>query len=249
MTDNSQIFGTQPDRYRQGRHGYPDELFEWIANQAPDRTCAWDVATGSGQAAVPLAQRFERVVATDLSEGQIAAAQAADGVEYRVAPAETSGLPDGLASAITVATALHWFDFERFWPEVRRVGKPGAVFCGFTVKLPQADPEVTEHLLRPVWDRIDPYWAEGNRLSMRGYLDDDIHCPFERIKTPDMELVLDWTPTRLLALVHSWSASMKARDDGHAEALDAIESNALKLLGEGSRRIVLPMTVVTARVG
>lgn len=248
MIDNSQIFGTQAAVYRQGRHGYPEELFDWVASQAVDRSCAWDVATGSGQAAAPLAKRFDQVIATDLSAAQIAAALPGENIDYRVAPAEASGLDDGIASAITVATALHWFDFDKFWPEVRRVAKPGAVFCGFTVKLPEADPDVMELLFRPVWERIDRYWAEGNRLSMRGYLDEDIRCPFERLPSPDLALDLEWTPSRLLALIHSWSASMKARDDGHADALDAIERDALLKLGEAPRRLRLPMTIVTARV-
>ncbi|HKJ60600.1 MAG TPA: hypothetical protein VKA94_01200 [Hyphomicrobiales bacterium] len=41
-----------------------------------------------------MADHFGRVVATDASAEQIANAKPHDGVEFRVAPAESSGLPD-----------------------------------------------------------------------------------------------------------------------------------------------------------
>lgn len=47
------------------RPRYPEELFTFIAAQAPARNRAWDCGTGSGQAAVSLAERFAEVVATD----------------------------------------------------------------------------------------------------------------------------------------------------------------------------------------
>ena len=45
-------------------------------------------------------------------------------VEYRVAPAERSGLPDAAVDLVTLALAAHWFDLPRFYAEVRRVGRP-----------------------------------------------------------------------------------------------------------------------------
>ena len=77
-----------------------------------------------GQAAVGLASVFDRVIATDASEKQIANAQSHERVEYRIAPAENSGVGSELIDLIMVAQALHWFDLDRFYAEARRVLKP-----------------------------------------------------------------------------------------------------------------------------
>ena len=76
--------------YAQFRPTYPAALFDWLTRLAPGRACAWDAGTGNGQAALGLAERFERVVATDASPAQIANARAHPRVAYRVAPADAS---------------------------------------------------------------------------------------------------------------------------------------------------------------
>src|SRR5699024_2347975 len=109
--------------------------FDRLAALAPARRLAWDCATGNGQAALPLAERFERVVATDASAAQIEHATPHPRVEYRVALAEASGLPDRVADLVTVAQAAHWLDLDRFYGEVRRVAAPGAALAlwGYTL--------------------------------------------------------------------------------------------------------------------
>src|SRR6476659_9240028 len=68
-------FSKQAADYARFRPRYPRELFEYLGGVAPSRALAWDCATGNGQAAVALAEVFERVIATDASEKQIANAQ------------------------------------------------------------------------------------------------------------------------------------------------------------------------------
>src|SRR5271155_781134 len=101
--------------YRAFRPTYPPELFAFLASVAPGRDLAWDCGTGSGQAAVPLADHFARVYATDASAEQVANADPHPRVEYAVAPAENGPLADGSADLVLVAQALHWFDHDRFY--------------------------------------------------------------------------------------------------------------------------------------
>jgi ubiquinone/menaquinone biosynthesis C-methylase UbiE len=117
-------FSKQAADYVKFRPLYPRELFEYLGSVAPSRQLAWDCGTGNGQAAVGLATLFDRVIATDASEKQISNAQPNERVEYRLAPAETSGLESGTVDLIMVAQALHWFDLDRFYAEARRVLKP-----------------------------------------------------------------------------------------------------------------------------
>ena len=115
MTSNATSFGVQAAHYAAARPTYPDALFDWIADAAPGHV------TSSGTWARAAARRrgrwpngSVRVRATDIDAAQVAAAAPHDRVEYAVALETTSGLPNGAADAVTVATALHWFDLARF---------------------------------------------------------------------------------------------------------------------------------------
>ena len=140
-------FSKQAADYANFRPRYPRELFEYLGSVAPSRALAWDCATGNGQAAVELAEVFDRVIATDASEKQIANAEPQDRVEYRIASAEESGLESDTIDLIMVAQALHWFDLPRFYEEVPRVLKSNGVFAASAYKFfhitPEIDPRAT----------------------------------------------------------------------------------------------------------
>src|SRR5262245_38403499 len=121
-------FSTVASNYALYRPRYPAELFAYLATLVPTCEFAWDCATGSGQAAVALAAHFKRVIATDASATQIANGETHPRVEYRVAPAEQSGLAAASVDLLTVAQALHWFDLPRFFVEANRVLRPRGVF-------------------------------------------------------------------------------------------------------------------------
>ena len=118
-------FSAQADAYARFRPTYPDALYAWLAARVATRALAWDCGTGNGQAAVALAAHFARVVASDPSRDQIAHAMAHERVHYVVASAEQPPEEVMGADLVTVAQALHWFDFARFYPALERVLKPG----------------------------------------------------------------------------------------------------------------------------
>jgi len=88
MSDFKDHFSGHASIYSQARPTYPDSLFNWLASQVERRQLAWawDVGTGNGQAATGLAAYFDKVIATDASEEQIAAAPNHRGMEFVVAP-------------------------------------------------------------------------------------------------------------------------------------------------------------------
>ncbi|MEO1014457.1 MAG: class I SAM-dependent methyltransferase [Pseudomonadota bacterium] len=245
---NAAIFGRNAASYAAARPSYPDALFDWIADEAPGRELALDVGTGNGQSAVKLAEQFKRVRATDISARQIAEAAPSLSVDYAVAPAHESGLPDKSVDAVTVATALHWFDFPKFWPEVARVAKPGALFAAWTYHRMRTDEEVEEALLRPIGEIVAPYWSEGNRLTWRGYPPEEIGFPFDVIEPPAFEIALNWSASRLVEYVRTWSAHARAREDGRQSTLRRIETDAVKRLGPDARAIVMPLAMLAGRI-
>jgi SAM-dependent methyltransferase len=85
---------------------------------------ALDVACGTGQSAVALKEISEEIVGVDASEEMLAQASGDDRISYVKAAAEDLPFPDAEFDLVTVASALHWFDRERFLAETARVLRP-----------------------------------------------------------------------------------------------------------------------------
>lgn len=201
-------FSTLAAGYARFRPRYPAELFEHLAGLAPRRDVAWDCATGSGQAAVALAEHFTRVWATDASAGQIAHAQPNPRVHYGVALAERSGLAGSSVDLVTVAQALHWFDLDAFYPEVRRVLRPGgilAAWCYGPVELPgSALQEVVDRFYS---ETVGPYWPPERLLVEDGYR--SLAFPFEELEAPRFTMEARLTPDQLAGYLGTWSATRR----------------------------------------
>ena len=69
------LFSETAADYARFRPTYPPALFAWLADQSPSRLMAVDLGTGSGQAALGLAEHFDRVVGLDASDEQLANAR------------------------------------------------------------------------------------------------------------------------------------------------------------------------------
>ena len=87
--------------YAKFRPRYPRALFEWIRSIVDRHALAWDCATGSGQAAVGLADDFAHVEATDANPEQLRHATPHPRITYRQALADRSGLADGTVDVVT----------------------------------------------------------------------------------------------------------------------------------------------------
>ncbi len=200
-------FSELAGEYSRYRPGYPEALFEYLASIAPGKDLAWDCGTGSGQAALVLTEHFRRVIATDASREQIANAFSHPQVEYRVEEAEQVSIASGSVDLVTVGTAIHWFEFDRFFTEVRRVGRSGAILAVWGYHLPQVAPGVDRLLVRYYREILNGYWDDRLR-----YLDDryrTLPFPFEEVKPPDFDMLADWDLRMLLGFLASWSATPK----------------------------------------
>src|SRR5215218_2558188 len=128
-------FSKQSQLYAQYRPKYPEQIYAYLASIAPSRSLAWDCGTGNGQAAIGLAKYFDKVFATDASAEQISRAYAHPRVEYHVESAEHVSLDDSTADLVTVAVAIHWFNFDEFYGAVKRVLKSNGVLAAWTYNL------------------------------------------------------------------------------------------------------------------
>lgn len=246
--DNASSFGKQAVTYAKGRPGYPPSLYQWISDNSPAHSRVWDIGTGSGQAARALTDYFLQVYATDNSAEQIALAKQHPQITYHTSPAHNSSLKTKSIDCMTVATALHWFANASFWTEVKRVATDNALFCAWTYQLPLCETDVHSQFLDPVFDLIDPYWAEGNRICMSGYTAEVLNCPFPTLRTPKFDAGGLWTARQLANFVESWSAHFRAREDGLTEGLEALTSKFLKDSGNKAIKFSLPISVLAARI-
>ena len=235
--------------YARFRPVYPAALFAWLADLAPARTMAWDCAAGSGQASRDLADHFDQVIATDASAAQIAAAHPYRRVEYRVAPAEASGLSAGTVDLVTVAQALHWFDLDRFYAEVRRVLKPGGVLAVWSYGvLAVAGAAVDERVQTFYRDIVGPYWPPERQLVESGYR--TLPFPFAELEAPAFHMETSWSLSELLGYVRSWSATGRFGVERGYDPVTALADELAPLWGAPlePRIVTWPLALRVGRV-
>lgn len=200
-------FSSQAKDYARHRPSYPATMFEYLASIAPSRDLAWDCGTGNGQAALALAEYFQHVIATDASAAQIESAFPHAKVGYRVEPSEKTGIKSGSVDLITVGTAVHWFDFDPFYAEVRRVGKLGTILAVWTYYFPIIELEIDRWLEHFYWDTLSGYWPERIHYLEERY--ETLPFPFEEIKPPEFEMQATWKLENMAGFLASWSAVRK----------------------------------------
>jgi len=198
-------FSDQAADYARYRPDYPHELFVYLGSLVLARECAWDCGTGSGQAAVALAEFFDRVVATDASEKQILSATKSPRVEYRIAPAENSGLSFQSLDLIAVAQALHWFDLDAFYMEAKRVLKPDGILAVWCYGLLEIGPEIDAIINRFYREIVGPYWPPERKIIESRY--QTIPFPFAELQPPQFTMETHWSLAQLVGYLRTWSAT------------------------------------------
>ncbi len=197
-------FSKQSQLYAQFRPAYPQELFDFLLSLVPERKRAWDCGAGNGQVAVELAKRFEKVFATDISENQIRNAVRKENIFYKVERAEQTSFPNSQFDLITVAQAIHWFDFAKFYQEVDRTLKPHGVLAIIGYPLLRVDEE-TDKVIGHLYENIlCSYWDKE-----RKYIDElyqTIPFPYKEIKTSNFKAQYEWDFEQLIGFISTWSA-------------------------------------------
>ena len=223
------LFSSHAQDYAKYRPTYPTELLEYISSLAPGKEVALDVATGNGQAAVLLAKYFNKVFATDLSEKQIAEAEAHPRITYSVSPAETTPFTDNSFDAITIAQAYHWVNHERFAEEVKRIGKNQAIVAVIGYNLFRcANAQVTKVVDDFYYNVTDPYWEPERKYVQHLYKTAPFY--FDELPAPThFKMQTQWTIEQVEGYINTWSAIKKF--------IKLNESNPVPELMEDVRRV------------
>ena len=246
--DFKDYFSKQASAYTTYRPYYPAPLFEYLAEQALDHQLAWDCATGSGQAALGLTHYFEKVIATDASDEQIANAVAHDRITYAVAPAEKTDITSGSVDLIVVAQALHWFDFDTFYAEVRRVLKKEGVLAAWSYSLLRISPAIDRVLDQFYTNVIGPFWPPERKLVDDKY--QSIPFPFEELVAPLFNMEARWNLDRLVGYLGTWSSVQKFKDKHDADPIEVVLRDLTRAWGrpEDEKEIHWPIHMRVGRV-
>jgi ubiquinone/menaquinone biosynthesis C-methylase UbiE len=231
-------------KYGSFRPRYPDALFAHLAKISPAGATVWDCAAGNGQASESLAVHFPQVIATDASAQQIAAATPHPRIQYRVAPAEASGLPDASVGLVTVAQALHWFDLPRFYAEVGRVLVPGGVLAVWCYGILEIEGEAVHRLATDFYGQtLDAYWPPSRRLVEAGYK--TLPFPFPELTTPRFKMETRWTLDQLLGYFSTWSATNAYIKTNGRNPLEPLAKNLAAVWGDPQtpRTVTWPLSL------
>lgn len=183
-------FDLTANDYAKHRAGFPNEFFKRIFDEKIVETgnSLVDIGTGTGTLARGFASRGCRVTALDPSRSLMDQAKELDKlagvtIEYRLASAEETGLPDLYADVVTAGQCWHWFDSPKAAQEVKRILKPnGKVIIAYFDWLPLKGniAEATEKIIQ----KHNPNWKMGGGLGIHPqYTRDIAEAGFVDIRT------------------------------------------------------------------
>lgn len=201
MKDN---FSDKSDKYAKYRPTYPNELIDFINSLVKNKNNVWDCGTGSGQLAEKLSTSFEKVFATDISKSQLDNAIKKENIFYSVQSAEKTNFDDKYFDLITVAQAIHWFNFDEFYNEVKRTLKDDGFFAIIGYGLIQIDSNLDGVILDFYKNVVGSYWDKERKYIDENY--ETIPFPFDEIITPKFYIKSEWTFEHLLGYFETWSA-------------------------------------------
>ena len=241
-------FSRQASAYTKYRPHYPEALFAYLATLTVDHRVAWDCATGSGQAALGLTDYFEEIIATDASEKQIANAIEHSRITYLLAAAEETEIEADSLDLIVVAQALHWFDLDRFYAEVRRVSKPGGVLAAWSYSLLRLTPALDSVLDNFYTEVIGPFWPPERKLVDNKY--QSIPFPFEELEAPQFEMKAKWNLAHLLGYLATWSSVQKFKEMYNTDPIEIIIKDLRRAWGrrQDEKKILWPINMRVGRI-
>lgn len=201
------FFSGHSKLYAMFRPTYPESLYSFIFNHVKNFDCAWDCATGNGQVAGRLSQDFKKVFANDISQQQLDNAIRKPNIYYSINGAEQTAFADHQFDLITVGQALHWFEIEKFYAEVKRVAKQDALLALWGYSLCNVNPKIDLILNNFYRNEVGPYWDDARKIVEEEYK--NIPFPFNGITTPKFSIDVHWTLPEFSGYITTWSATQK----------------------------------------
>lgn len=240
-------FSNISDQYARFRPDYPHAIFDFLYPLLKEKQKAWDCGTGNGQVARELAQTFVHVEATDISQSQLEHAYLADNIHYSLQAAESTDFGDDSFDLITAAQAVHWFDFDEFYDEVKRVARSNAIIAIIGYELNNITPEIDQVVRTLYSDIVGKYWDSERRYIQEKY--QTIPFPFRELETPEINNIKIWNFDNLLGYLNTWSAVRHFIKANGYNPVDEISEELKKAWGPSEvRKVNFPIIFRAGRV-
>ncbi len=234
------LFSKNSEHYARFRPLYPNELFAYILSLVQNKNVAWDCATGNGQFAATLANHFKIVHATDISENQIKNAVRKENIIYNIESAEHTSFPDRSFDLITVAQAIHWFNFDKFYTEVNRTLHPDGLLAITGYNIPHINASIDTIIHQFESEFLGSYWDEETQ-----YVDDmytTIPFPFNEINAPAFFSNHIWSIEQLLGFLNTWSGVRHYIEEHAINPVNIIEKELRKHWQENeTKKVTFPI--------
>ena len=236
MKDN---FSSQSVNYERYRPDYPVELYKYIFSHVKSFDHAWDCATGNGQVAKYLTRNFKQVEASDISHKQLDHAYNHIKINYHVCPAESTPFRNDQFDLVTVAQALHWFDFKKFFPEVKRVLKPSGILAVWTYGLLKINEEIGPIVSDFYKNTVGPYWDDERKHVENQYL--DIEFPFNYALKKAFFMYKNWSLDDFTGYLNTWSSVKKYKKDQGHDPVTPLKSKISELWPGDDCKVTFPI--------
>ncbi|QEC52687.1 methyltransferase family protein [Anseongella ginsenosidimutans] len=233
MKDN---FSVQSGSYAAYRPSYPDALFDFLMTVVSGRRCAWDCGTGNGQVAIKLSEHFGKVYATDISPQQLQNGVPSSKIQYSLQPAESTAFADNTFDLITVAQAIHWFEFDKFYGEVKRTAKPEGILAVIGYGLPRITPVIDGIFAGFYHNTLNLYWDKERRYVDENYR--TIPFPFPEIGVPAFENTVEWSFEHFIGFIRTGSAVQHFLRKNGTDPVAQIYDDLKKSWGSADTRMI-----------
>ncbi len=166
---------------------------------------------------------------------------------YRVATAEESGIESGSIDLITVAQALHWFDLDKFYSEVRRVLKSRGVITALAYNLLEIAPAIDAIINHYYSDVVGAYWPPERALVEKFA---ELPFPFPELAAPPFAMSSEWNLDHLIGYLHTWSATQRFIAANKQDPVETIEHELRAAWGDTLqfRHVLWPLTLRVGRL-
>jgi len=244
MKDN---FSNQAEQYAGFRPYYPKALYDFVFSHIKNFNTALDVATGNGQAASVLAEHFTKVFATDISQKQLDKAIQKENIIYSIEAAEKFSFQNDYFDLITVAQAIHWFDFDKFYAEVKRTLKDDGLMVVIGYGLIRINNEVNAVIDHFYTNVIGSYWDKERKHVDEEYR--TIPFPFIEIESPKLFIEYEWTLDHFVNYLGTWSAVQHFIKEHNSNPIDCDIMQSLQLVWDATekKKISFPLFIKAGR--
>jgi SAM-dependent methyltransferase len=172
-------------------------------------------------------------------------AKQANNIFYSCTPAEKTDFPNNYFDLVTVAQAVHWFDFSAFYKEVKRVLKPGGIICvtGYgLIRANRATNNIIDHFYEEI---VGPYWDPERKYLEESYT--TLPFPFKEIKAPAFVMKKTWTLEHLIGYLRTWSAVNHFQKENNYDPVNSIAGSLKESYGK-AREVTFPILIRIGKI-